>query len=111
MAASGRSAPLVRYGLAVAAVLLALLLTVLLQPLLDSGVFLLFFGVVIVLVWYGSVGTSPPYYWPVRRRVLVFFDPSCWRGGHRAVRGSRRTPRLCVGQSPRLYGGRFPEAE
>jgi K+-sensing histidine kinase KdpD len=58
MAASGRSAPLVRYGLAVAAVLLALLLTVLLQPLLDRGIFLLLFGAVIVIVWYGSVGPA-----------------------------------------------------
>jgi K+-sensing histidine kinase KdpD len=58
MAASGRSAPLVRYGLAVAAVLLALLLTVLLQPLLDRGISLLLFGAVIVIVWYGSVGPA-----------------------------------------------------
>lgn len=52
------SALLLRYGLAVAAVLLALLLTALLQPLLDRSLFLLFLGSVIISTWYGGVGPA-----------------------------------------------------
>jgi len=50
------SGPLFRYGLSVAAVVLALLLTALFQPFLDRSLFLLFFGAVIISAWFGGMG-------------------------------------------------------
>jgi K+-sensing histidine kinase KdpD len=52
----GTSSPLLRYGVAVIAVALALLLTRLLWPLLDRTVFSLFFAAVMVSAWYGGRG-------------------------------------------------------
>ena len=49
------SGPLFRYGLSVAAVVLALLLTALFQPFLDRSLFLLFFGAVIISAWFGGM--------------------------------------------------------
>lgn len=51
-----RRSPVLRYGVAVASVMLALLLTLHLQPLLDPRVFSLFFAAVMVSAWYGGLG-------------------------------------------------------
>jgi len=48
--------PLLCYGVASAAVALALVLTLLLRPLLDPDVFSLFFAAVMVSAWYGGLG-------------------------------------------------------
>jgi signal transduction histidine kinase len=48
--------PLLCYGVAVAAVALALALTLLFRPFLDPDVFSLFFAAVMVSAWYGSLG-------------------------------------------------------
>jgi len=50
------SGPSFRYGLSVAAVVPALLLTALFHPLQDRSLFLLFFGAVIICAWFGGVG-------------------------------------------------------
>jgi len=47
---------LLRYGVAVLFVMLALLLTVLLNPWLEQSVFLLFFSAVMLSAWYGGMG-------------------------------------------------------
>jgi K+-sensing histidine kinase KdpD len=47
---------LLRYGVAVLFVILALLLTVLLEPWLEQSVFLLFFSAVVMSAWYGGMG-------------------------------------------------------
>ena len=52
----GRSSSVVRYGIAVASVLLALALTLHVQPLFDSTSFSLFFAAVMVSAWYGGLG-------------------------------------------------------
>lgn len=49
-------APLLCYGVAVAVVALALVLTLLLRRLLDPDVFSLFFAAVMVSAWYGGLG-------------------------------------------------------
>ena len=51
-----RRSPVLRYGAAVTSVLLALFLTLHLQPLLDPTVFSLFFAAVMVSAWYGGLG-------------------------------------------------------
>jgi len=48
--------PLLCYGVAVAVVALALVLTLLLRPFLDPDVFSLFFAAVMVSAWYGGLG-------------------------------------------------------
>src|ERR1051326_8895447 len=48
--------PLLRYGSAVATVALALALTLLLWPMIQPSVFLLFFAAVMMSVWYGGLG-------------------------------------------------------
>jgi PAS domain S-box-containing protein len=50
-----RSMPL-RYGTSVLSVALALLLTLLLKPLLEHGIFVLFLPAVMVSAWYGGLG-------------------------------------------------------
>jgi PAS domain S-box-containing protein len=50
--------PLLRYGIAVGAVALALLLSALIRPLIDQGIFALFFVAVIVSTWYGGLGAG-----------------------------------------------------
>ena len=50
--------PSFRYGVACVAVFLALLLTALLQPLLDHSIFLLFLGAVIMSAWWGGMGPA-----------------------------------------------------
>lgn len=52
----GTSSPLLRYGSAVATVALALVLTLLLWPMIQPSVFLLFFAAVMVSAWYGGLG-------------------------------------------------------
>jgi PAS domain S-box-containing protein len=47
---------MLRYGTSVLAVALALLLTLLLKPLLEHGIFVLFLPAVMVSAWYGGLG-------------------------------------------------------
>ncbi len=49
---------LLRYGTSVLAVVLALLLTLLLKPLLEHGIFVLFLPAVMVGAWYGGLGSG-----------------------------------------------------
>src|ERR1051326_2594081 len=48
--------PVLRYGVALLSVLLALTLTLVLSPLFDPPVFALFFAAVMVSAWYGGLG-------------------------------------------------------
>src|SRR5690349_8918998 len=48
--------PLLRYGVALLTVILALTLTLLLWPLFDPPVFSLFFAAVMISAWYGGLG-------------------------------------------------------
>ncbi|MCZ7572140.1 MAG: PAS domain S-box protein [Ardenticatenaceae bacterium] len=50
--------PLLRYGVAVLTTALALLLTLLLQSLIEPGPFLLFFAAVALTAWYGGLGPA-----------------------------------------------------
>jgi PAS domain S-box-containing protein len=68
--------PILRYGIALVAVAISLLLTLSLSPLIKPTVFPLFFGAVLVSAWYGGLGPGLLATGLAAATIDYFFSPA-----------------------------------